>query len=500
MKFRFFAEHQKQVIVISEYRIQDPAHCDALSSKGGYFFMETITRKLVLIRHAKAGSLKKDKSDSQRKLTRKGIEDIRKILPVIKEYLAANDDLRLYASNKARSFQTAEIIASSLKMPETIRADWVSSGKTKEFVNLIREMPGDVCIIVGHEPFLGEWSQLLCGYRISFYKGMAVGFQLTPEDKTFAVPVWAVHPGASCLKDVNVSSDRPALKVLENFVHFMLNEILLLQHEFDERPNEPETVHQLRIKIRSLRSMLSFMKPLLEQEKYQTIQKNLQNLLRETGHLRDLDVFINRWDTRTDNRSKQQSREYDLIAILKKEREIAVTESHKKLSLGLYPVVFELWNWMNEKPQPIQLDKSAAGQNGTVQIPSFQKFCNMRLNRWTGKIKKKLNQYPFSDEKSIHNLRIHVKKLRYIFSYFGDQKHIRHEIPMEYLSRMQDLLGEYCDMKNSISILKALNTQYESLNLQSEIIALTNDHDRLATELVSYVRAIGLYVPEDTDK
>lgn len=64
------------MIVISEYRIQDPTHCDALSSKGSYFFMETITRKLVLIRHAKAESRKKDKSDSLRELTRKGIEDI----------------------------------------------------------------------------------------------------------------------------------------------------------------------------------------------------------------------------------------------------------------------------------------------------------------------------------------------------------------------------------------------------------------------------------------
>jgi len=38
--------------------------------------METITRKLVLIRHAKAESRKKDKSDSLRELTRKGIEYI----------------------------------------------------------------------------------------------------------------------------------------------------------------------------------------------------------------------------------------------------------------------------------------------------------------------------------------------------------------------------------------------------------------------------------------
>ncbi len=462
--------------------------------------METNTRTLVLIRHAKAERRRKEKSDSQRELTQKGIEDFRKILPVIKEYLAASDDIRLYASNKVRSVQTAEILASSFTITETIRADWVSSGESKEFVNLIREMPAGVCIIVGHEPFLGEWSQLLCGQLISFQKGMAVGFQLARENNTFAVPVWAVHPGTSCLKNVNASSDRPAWKVFRNFVYFILNEILLLQHNFDERPNEPETVHQLRIKIRSLRSILSFMKPLLEQEKYKAIQQNLQNLLRETGHLRDLDVFINRWEPRAGSHFEQLSRENDFIAILEKEREIAVVESHKKLSLGLYPVVFDIWNWMSENPQPIQHDISATGQIGTHQALSFLKFCNMRLDRWMGKIKQMVNQYPLSDEESIHHLRIHVKKLRYISSYLGGQKHIRHEIPMEHLSRMQNLLGEYCDTKNSISILKALNTQYENRNLQLEIKALTDDHARLATELVSYMREIGLYVSENTNK
>jgi len=110
-----------------------------------------------------------------------------------------------------------------------------------------------------------------------------------------------------------------------------------------------------------------------------------------------------------------------------------------------------------------------------------------------------VNQHPLSDEESIHHLRIYVKKLRYISSYLGGQKHIRHEIPMEHLSRLQDLLGEYCDAKNSISFLKALNTRYENRNLQSEIIALTDDHDRLTAELVSYMREIGLCVSENTN-
>lgn len=454
--------------------------------------METFTRKLIFVRHARAEKWKQDKNDSQRKLTRKGTEEVRKILPALKEYVSASEDIRLYSSNKVRSIQTAEIIASSLKIPEPVRADWVGSGNTEELVRLIREMPGDTCIIVGHEPFLSEWSRLLCGYRISLKKGAAVGFQLSQGTEPHAVPVWAVQPGASCLKDFNVSSDQPALQALKNFVFFMLYEILLLQHKFIEKPNEPETVHQLRIKIRSLRSMLSFMKPLLEQEKHQTMQRNLQNLLRETGHLRDLDVFISRWTIRTGSLSEQQSGEDDLIAILKKEREIAATESYHKLSLGLYPAVFELWNWMNEKLQPAEPDINSTGQNDTAPVPSFRKFCNMRIDRWTKKIIKMVKQYPFSDEKSIHHLRIHVKKLRYISFYFGGRNRIRCEIPMEQLNQMQVLLGEYCDLQNSISFLKSLSAQHENLNLQPEITAMTDDQSRLVAEIKTYLKKTGI--------
>ena len=55
--------------------------------------METNTRTLVLIRHAKAERRRKENSDSQRELTRKGIEDFRKILPVLTKYLAASDSI-----------------------------------------------------------------------------------------------------------------------------------------------------------------------------------------------------------------------------------------------------------------------------------------------------------------------------------------------------------------------------------------------------------------------
>ena len=453
--------------------------------------METNTRTLVLIRHAKAERRRKENSDSQRELTRKGIEDFRKILPVLTKYLAASDSIRLYTSNKARSVQTAEILASSLKIPETIRADFVGSGEPNEFVQLIQEMPTGVSIIVGHEPFLGEWSRLLCGQPISFQKGMAVGFQLTPEKNTLAVPVWAVPPGALCEKDVDVSGDRPAWKVFRNFVYSILNEILLLQHDFDERPNEPETVHQLRIKIRSLRSMLSFLKPLLEQEKYKAIQQNLQNLLRETGHLRDLDVFIRRWETRTDNHCEQPSRESNFLTILKKEREIAAAESHKKLSHDLYPVVSEIWNWMSDLHAGAASRMSATVLKHDASLFSVRKFCNLRVDRWVQQILQMAATSPFSDEKSLHKLRILVKKLRYVLFYISGIKHLRCEIPLDHLNQMQLHLGEYCDLQNGLSILKSTSTQHQDLDLEAEILATTEHQNRLKAETISYLREIG---------
>lgn len=72
--------------------------------------------------------------------------------------------------------------------------------------------------------------------------------------------------------------------IIENLQSFILN------------PAEPETVHQYRVSIRSFRSIISLLKPILKLSDYMEIQEIFRSKGREVELLRELDVLIERWD------------------------------------------------------------------------------------------------------------------------------------------------------------------------------------------------------------
>lgn len=61
---------------------------------------------------------------------------------------------------------------------------------------------------------------------------------------------------------------------------------------FLANPDDVETVHKLRISIRTLRSLLTFVSPLLKRRRHRLLQDDLRSVVVETSRLREYDVLL----------------------------------------------------------------------------------------------------------------------------------------------------------------------------------------------------------------
>ena len=61
---------------------------------------------------------------------------------------------------------------------------------------------------------------------------------------------------------------------------------------FLANPDDVETIHKLRISIRTLRSLLAFVSPLLKRRRHRLLQADLRSVVIETSRLREYDVML----------------------------------------------------------------------------------------------------------------------------------------------------------------------------------------------------------------
>jgi phosphohistidine phosphatase len=151
--------------------------------------------KLYLIQH---GEAKSELEDPERSLTSKGEEEVNRVAKAAKKLDIKPS--KIYHSGKKRAKQTAEIIASGLKVPDQNLEAIQGLNPNDDVHPWLEKIPKEKkdIMLVGHLPFLEKLtSLLLCGdenARLVLFryggivrleqkedKGWAVGWVLTPE-------------------------------------------------------------------------------------------------------------------------------------------------------------------------------------------------------------------------------------------------------------------------------------------------------------------------------
>ena len=132
---------------------------------------------VILMRHGKAKQPREETIDFERELSEAGRRSLEATLPDALALVPAKARVQILSSPATRAMQTAQAVLKACKKRgigvestiETVNALWEQDSDA--FLDIARACEADVALAVGHNPFIEECCERLCGSRIVFATG-----------------------------------------------------------------------------------------------------------------------------------------------------------------------------------------------------------------------------------------------------------------------------------------------------------------------------------------
>lgn len=229
--------------------------------------------------------------------------------------------------------------------------------------------------------------------------------------------------------------------------------------DFLHKPLERITLRQLRVKVRRLRSCLTFFKPALRLDEALLWQNNLRKQGEQLAYLRELDVALMAIEKiKTPLTGQSEMYPEKLAELLWQARNNEAQRIKQELSLR--NITFELASfiiWLQGQPlAPAYASKDLAP------------FLWSRIKDWSNNIASLTKRYPdFSNMLEMHKIRIKVKRFRYVMMTLPEINKNTGNM-LRKLKKLQDVLGFLHDeFINNQMVSKIADTETE--NLQCEV-------------------------------
>ncbi len=221
---------------------------------------------------------------------------------------------------------------------------------------------------------------------------------------------------------------------------------LVLEHLLANQPaalrgDEVEGVHQMRVAVRRLRSLLVLFRPMLERQAAERFEQELRRLGDVLGRARDWDVFLGE----TLPAASGDGVPADAIEALQRaaaERRHAAHQDAKKAiaepDFARFVLAMRAWS----RPGAGAIDERHIDRPVAEAAPGL-------LDRLERKLAKRLDKADADDAPSLHAVRKSAKKLRYGIEYFdgvcgGDAKPY-----LKRCNRLQKKLGVLNDLETA---------------------------------------------------
>ena len=153
--------------------------------------------ELILIRHGKAEERSEKAKDAKRDLSADGKKKLLKTMPSLGLLIKNTGKAQIWTSQLDRATQSADVISKLFNIQEVEHFDFISDGNFSALTDALAKMkPSSTVIVVGHEPFLGNWTKQLCGQTLPFKKGAVSGIKINKFDPLTAELLWFYQPQA----------------------------------------------------------------------------------------------------------------------------------------------------------------------------------------------------------------------------------------------------------------------------------------------------------------
>ena len=203
---------------------------------------------------------------------------------------------------------------------------------------------------------------------------------------------------------------------------------------------DTEFVHQYRVSLRKLRSLLGLMKSALPPELPGQVKQDLARMASAMGTLRDLDVFLlDQDDYREMLPAAFQDGFNQLLAQIHKDRQRALNATRRQLKSQAYVQrCAHLDSLLQASPSYV----AAAALKPVGRIASGR-----ILKRYQRIRQASLEVTAETPDEQVHEIRIECKKLRYMLEFFAELYPRARMKPLNRaLKRLQDVLGRFNDV------------------------------------------------------
>lgn len=210
-----------------------------------------------------------------------------------------------------------------------------------------------------------------------------------------------------------------------------IHRLVQAQAAFLTEPDEPETLHQLRVALRRLRSLLSFSKDLFPLEEYQTQQAALRQWGVLLGPLRETDVLLMEWELLSTTTFLCSPNNLALQCYLADTRSLMAQQLHSQVGNGQFTAtILRFWAWL----------EAGRWLETAASLSTADLVCK-RQQKWLRTILKLGRKVSFDNDTELHALRIQGKKLRYGLEALPALFPSEQAAVLLCLKKMQDDLG-----------------------------------------------------------
>jgi CHAD domain-containing protein len=298
------------------------------------------------------------------------------------------------------------------------------------------------------------------------------GLRISKEDTIYFKGLEAVHkkPGSYSTKlDIQLDPDMRADHATRSILKYLSRTIRINEAEI-EKDIDTEFVHDFRVAIRRTRSALGQIRYVFPSNITNRFKKDFFFIFKLSNELRDLDVYLLQED-RYKMRLPPSLRDdiNPLFDYLRKKRLKALRRLVSGLKSNKYAKILNDWEAFLNKPQTA----SPTATNAEVRIIDLAR--SRIYKKYRNVVKSGALIEEDIDDRRLHVLRIHCKKLRYLMEFFCSlfpPKKI--DTLIKQLKKLQDNLGLFNDLRVQeqylLNITKELPVDEGQLNKTSMAI------------------------------
>jgi inorganic triphosphatase YgiF len=279
---------------------------------------------------------------------------------------------------------------------------------------------------------------------------LAKRMALTPAASSKAERGYHLYTGVAAqpakAAEIALSGDMPPLDAFRRIALACLDQ-MQQNHAGAVATEDPEYIHQMRVATRRLRAALRLFSPILPADFAQALKTAFRPLMKQLGHVRDLDVL------HTEIVAMVLAALPDEPRLAALSNQIMLRRHHARKAANALLRAPSYGHMLLTALQILHGDVPAT-QPPAQPSPSLTTFAAQRLRRLGKQVIRRARAARIDNPASLHALRIVGKRLRYAMEFFSPLASPREQRDaLRQLTRLQNTLGQLNDLAQAGDLL-----------------------------------------------